>query len=75
MSGQAFPEDIARYYFRQMMTGIYHLHSYGVIHRDLKPDNILIDSNYYLRIADLGFSGCEANQNGESIFQTHCGTP
>lgn len=35
-----------------------YLHKHGILHRDLKPQNILIDSNYYPRICDFGLSKC-----------------
>lgn len=38
-----------------------YLHKKGVIHRDLKPQNILIDKDYYLHVCDFGLSRCFAN--------------
>ena len=52
----AFPIEIARMYAKKMMDGIAHLHSNGVYHRDLKPDNIFLDSILELKIADFGMS-------------------
>ncbi|RXW16912.1 hypothetical protein EST38_g8942 [Candolleomyces aberdarensis] len=40
----------------QMAAGINYLHSIGIIHRDIKPDNVLIDWRRNLRIADLGLA-------------------
>jgi serine/threonine protein kinase len=46
----AFPEDIARAFFRQLVTGLMHCHSVGVYHRDLKPENLLLDNFFSLKV-------------------------
>lgn len=51
-----FTEDIARYFFLQIVDGISYLHENGVAHRDLKPENILINNDFTIKIADFGFS-------------------
>ena len=38
----------------QILSGLAHLHAHGVLHRDLKPDNVLVDGRGHARIADLG---------------------
>lgn len=55
VSGQPFREDEARYWFRQIMEGISHLHSRGICHRDLSPENIMIDHDKAL-IIDMGMA-------------------
>ncbi|KAK6340244.1 Chk1 protein kinase [Orbilia blumenaviensis] len=49
-------DDIAHYYFHQLLAGAEFIHSKGVAHRDIKPENILLDSNGNLKIADFGFA-------------------
>ncbi|GAA5827005.1 hypothetical protein JCM11251_002203 [Rhodosporidiobolus azoricus] len=50
------PEDWARRYIAEVVVGLEHLHSSGVIHRDLKPDNLLIDTKGHLKLTDFGLS-------------------
>lgn len=40
----------------QMLVGLYHLHSAVVIHRDLKPNNLLVNKNCDLKIGDLNLA-------------------
>ncbi|EPS42553.1 hypothetical protein H072_3476 [Dactylellina haptotyla CBS 200.50] len=49
-------QDIAHFYFHQLLSGTEFIHSKGVAHRDIKPENILLDSNGNLKIADFGFA-------------------
>ena len=53
---QKFSEDLARHYFKQLLTGLEECHKKGIIHRNLKPENILIDDNFILKIASFGNS-------------------
>ena len=73
MANQVLPESIARTFFRQMMTALFHLHSFNVVHRDLKPDNILVDADANIKIADFGMSGAVEDLD-EMNFSTCCGT-
>ncbi|XP_015791530.1 serine/threonine-protein kinase Genghis Khan [Tetranychus urticae] len=49
-----FPEDMSRFYTAQIVLALSYLHDMGYIHRDVKPDNILIDSHGHIRLADFG---------------------
>jgi serine/threonine protein kinase len=55
-SGDCLTEKTARYYFKELIAAIEFLHKNGVIHRDLKLENLLLDKNYRLKIADFGLS-------------------
>jgi Protein kinase domain len=54
-TGRGFSEGVARYWFRQLLAGIQHLHSRGICHRDLSPENIMIDHDNSL-IIDMGMA-------------------
>ena len=64
-------EDEAFYYFVQAWSGIYFLHSLGLIHRDIKPENMLIGTENTLKICDFGW--CVAAEN-DMPRNTFCGT-
>jgi len=49
-------EDEARFYIAEVLLALECLHSQGLIHRDLKPGNILLDSTGHCKLADFGLS-------------------
>lgn len=51
-----YPEDTCRYWFRDLILGIEYLHAQGIVHRDIKPDNCLINEEDVLKIVDFGVS-------------------
>jgi serine/threonine protein kinase len=50
-------DKLARFYLKEMLSGLGHLHKFGVSHRDIKPDNVLLSENYGLKLADFGMCG------------------
>ncbi|XP_044714815.1 kinase [Hirsutella rhossiliensis] len=50
------PEDWVTKYLGEVVLGVEHLHERDVIHRDLKPDNLLIDQKGHLKLTDFGLS-------------------
>ena len=69
-----FSEPISRFYFKQLLLATHYCHSKGVAHRDLKPDNIMLDSKFNVKIADFGFAGPIQGRDGSGYLDTTLGT-
>lgn len=69
------PEDIAHFYFTQLISGVSFLHSKGVAHRDIKPENMLLDRDGNLKIADFGLASLFALKGQFKYSTTLCGSP
>ncbi|EPS70581.1 hypothetical protein M569_04175, partial [Genlisea aurea] len=69
-----FSEPTARNYFQQVVSALRFCHRNGIAHRDIKPQNLLLDRSGLLKVTDFGLSALpEQNLNG--ILRTACGTP
>ena len=66
-------EDQARFYFVEICLGMQHLHKKKIIYRDIKPENILLDSDGHIRIADFGLS--KQGMENKDISYSFCGSP
>ncbi len=51
-----FPEETTKFYMAELILAIDFVHSLGFIHRDIKPDNVLIDREGHLKLTDFGLS-------------------
>ncbi|KAF7694242.1 NUAK family SNF1-like kinase 1 [Silurus meridionalis] len=65
-------ERETRHFFRQIVSAVHHCHKKGVVHRDLKLENVLLDDNYNIKIADFGLSNI---YHKDKLLQTFCGSP
>lgn len=71
--GERFSERVARYFFRQLVSGVGYIHSQGYAHRDLKPENIFFDELFNLKIADFGFASLLGKYDS-NLLRTKLGT-
>ncbi|XP_018353457.1 PREDICTED: serine/threonine-protein kinase PLK1-like isoform X2 [Trachymyrmex septentrionalis] len=65
-------EPEARYYMKQMVTGVAYIHSQKVVHRDLKPGNMFLSDRMIVKIGDFGLA---TRPDGQRRRVTICGTP
>ena len=65
-------EPEARHKFVQIVSAVKYCHSHGVVHRDLKAENLLLDSESNIKLADFGFSNYYKD---DCLLSTWCGSP
>uniref|UniRef100_H2UA41 non-specific serine/threonine protein kinase n=1 Tax=Takifugu rubripes TaxID=31033 RepID=H2UA41_TAKRU len=74
MSNYDVPEKWARFYTAEVVLALDGIHSMGFIHRDVKPDNMLLDKTGHLKLADFG-TCMKMNKDGMVRCDTAVGTP
>lgn len=62
---EIFSEDETRFYLAQLVAAVDSIHKMGYVHRDLKPDNILLDAAGHIKLTDFGL--CKPYMNGQEI--------
>jgi len=68
-----FPEARARLYAAEITSALEHLHARNIVYRDLKPENVLLDSEGHVRVTDFGLA--KDNMGAHDATKTFCGTP
>ncbi|KAM3141388.1 hypothetical protein pb186bvf_006506 [Paramecium bursaria] len=70
---QRFNEQTTQFYAAEILHALSVLHNHGVVYRDLKPENVLLDESGHIKLTDFGLSklGYETDQTINSF----CGTP
>ncbi|XP_049338797.1 rho-associated protein kinase 1 isoform X2 [Astyanax mexicanus] len=74
MSNYDVPEKWARFYTAEVVLALDGIHAMGFIHRDVKPDNMLLDKSGHLKLADFG-TCMKMNKDGMVRCDTAVGTP
>jgi len=52
--GRKFSESLTKFYIAQLILALEHMHSLNCLHRDIKPDNLLVQANGYIKLTDFG---------------------
>ncbi|XP_068134147.1 putative protein kinase C delta type homolog isoform X2 [Hyperolius riggenbachi] len=70
---ECLPDHLVEFYTAELVCGIQFLHERGIAHRDLKPDNIMLDEDGHVKIIDLGLA--QDQLTGGRTISGRCGTP
>ncbi|KAL0967144.1 hypothetical protein UPYG_G00248380 [Umbra pygmaea] len=69
-------EREVRRYTRQILSAVEHLHTHGIVHRDLKIENFLLDEHNNIKIVDFGLSNTlKVDSVSADLLTTQCGSP
>lgn len=67
-----FQENQAAFYMAEVVLALEHLHRHNIIYRDLKPENVLLDKDGHVRLADFGLSKLGVDE--QTLATTFCGS-
>lgn len=74
--GKPIKELYVKFYFKQLINGLKYLYDKKILHRDIKPRNILLsDNKKTLKIADFGFAKQSVIYSQDLLYDTICGSP
>jgi 5'-AMP-activated protein kinase catalytic alpha subunit len=72
IQNHALSEADAKFFFKQIVSGVAYAHQNLIAHRDLKPENILIHAGRLIKIVDFGLSNL---MKDGKLLKTACGSP
>jgi serine/threonine protein kinase len=78
LSAGRFSIDAARFIMAEIICALEYVHSQNIVYRDLKPENVLLDAEGHIRLADFGLAKQHITSDGSNAgtkAQTFCGTP
>ena len=67
------PEKDCKLWMKQLCNAVQYLHLKNIIHRDLKLENLLIDTNKNLKLCDFGFCK-DVSKGSDELSKTYCGS-
>lgn len=68
-----FSEKVAKFYFAEIVLAMEYLHAKNIFYRDLKPENVLLDQDGHVKLADFGISRLNFGEKERS--SSFCGSP
>ncbi|XP_026831808.1 serine/threonine-protein kinase greatwall isoform X2 [Drosophila erecta] len=67
-----FDEPTARFYVAEMVMALQYLHQHGIVHRDIKPDNMLLSASGHVKLTDFGLSKIDMRRDLEISDLINC---
>jgi serine/threonine protein kinase len=71
---EIFGEENGKLLFAQILEGVDACHKAGIVHRDLKNENIMVSSDFVLKVADFGYATKMEGESGNGVLRTKLGT-